>query len=68
MTKKNETGIVTLYFEDEPKFAFHAKNDEDAISKAREWARYHSFPQSDVGVKPATENEKVNWLHDEYFG
>ena len=48
-------------------FAFDATSQEDAEKKAYYWARYHSFPTSTVRVREATENEAVNWLHNEYI-
>ena len=50
----------------EPKFAFDAKDEQEAVRKARGWARYHGMSHTDVSVKPSTENEAKNWLHNEY--
>ena len=50
-----------------PKFAFHATSEQDAMSKASRWARYHSMPNTSVRVRKATENEAANWLHNEYI-
>ena len=51
------------YFE--PIFAFEAKDEVEALSKARGWARYHSYGRDDVKVELATEHQAKNWLHNE---
>ncbi len=50
----------------EPRFAFDAKDEKDATTKARGWARYQGMSHTDVSVKPSTDNEAKNWLHNEY--
>ena len=49
-----------------PVFAFHAKDEVDALSKALGWGRYHSFDRRDISVRAPTDNERANWMHDEY--
>lgn len=71
-TTKKAVPIFTLCMpmyegsEPEPRFAFHATDEAEALSKAQGWMRYHSFPQRDASVRLATENEVANWLHDEH--
>lgn len=50
-----------------PDFSFKANNVEDAISKARDWALYHSicFREYCI-VREATEHEANSLLHQEY--
>lgn len=50
----------------EARFAFEAKDEGDALSKARGWGRYHSFPVDTVRARKATEHEAIHWLHNEY--
>jgi hypothetical protein len=69
----NNQKVFTVYHilcegtEPQPQFAFHAKDDTDALKKAYGWGRYHSFNYRDLSVKLATEHEKEHWLHDEYI-
>ena len=52
----------------QPKFTIHAKNKDDALSKARKWARYHSFGINEVMVKPATGvHRSPSRIHDEWI-
>lgn len=50
-----------------PKFAFDASDYTDARIKADVWAQYHGFGDNDVAVRLATDNERENWLHNEYI-
>lgn len=50
-----------------PKFAFNANNTEDALDKASSWAHYHGFVGNDVTIRPASDNERENWLHNEHL-
>lgn len=50
----------------EPRFAFHAHNKADALSKAKGWMRYHGYDPREVKVRGATKNEAKNWLHNEW--
>lgn len=64
---KKFTLYLRMYDDEwEARFAFEAKDEAEAISKAKGWARYHSFSQRDVKVKPATPHEAQHWLHNEY--
>ncbi len=51
-----------------PKFAFNANDDADALNKARAWAHYQGFPSTDVTIRQSSDNERENWLHNEYIG
>ena len=47
------------------KFSFNAKNIEDAISKAKDWCRYHSHHfESEYKVEETTDSK---WIHNEYI-
>lgn len=48
------------------KFSFNAKDEADAISKAKGWCRYHSHSWSDYTVLEANEPYKYEDLHNEY--
>ncbi|MDB5200529.1 MAG: hypothetical protein JWO92_2492 [Chitinophagaceae bacterium] len=48
------------------KFSFNAKDKSEAISKMREWCRYHSHSSYDYNVKRVPENDNHD-LHNEYF-
>jgi hypothetical protein len=48
-------------------FAFHAKDESDALYKAVGWAMYQGFPREDVRVRPATSDEVEYRLHNEYL-
>lgn len=56
--------LYSGYFE--RMFSFEAKDETEAISKAKKWARYHSYGMNEVKVELATENEAKNCLHNEY--
>ncbi len=58
--------IYTPGSEPESKFSFHAKDEQEARSKAFVWCRYHSFDRSDVRVRHATPDEKNN-IHNEWI-
>ncbi len=49
-----------------PKFAFHAKDEKDAENKRFGWLRYHGLNNNDVRIRPSTENEAANWIHNEW--
>jgi len=46
------------------KFSFHARNIEDATSKAQDWCRYHGFNFRNEYKVEETTDEK--WIHNEY--
>ena len=51
------------------KFAFNAKSEKEAESKAMGWARYHSFTYgTDVRFREATEEEATSewFLNNEW--
>jgi hypothetical protein len=51
----------------EPRFVFNARNDQEAGDKLNRWNRHHSFSDCDTRIRPATQNEAINWLHNEYI-
>lgn len=53
------------YFD--PRFAFHASDDADALNKAHSWALYQGMSCQDVNVRVATAQEATHWLHDDYL-
>lgn len=46
------------------KFSFNAKDEQDAISKAKGWCNYHSHSFNDYKVEETTDSHD---LHNEYI-
>jgi len=64
MTYMIELELYTNLWYD--KFCITATNADDATCKARAWGRYHSFNSNIVRVRPATNDEAHNNIHNEY--
>lgn len=52
---------------DDPRFSFHAVDDQDADHKAFSWACYQGMTSYDYTFRPATESEIQYQIHDEYL-
>lgn len=57
----------TVLVDGNEQFAFNATDSADALDKARDWGRYHSYDHGMISVRPATANERENWVHNEYI-
>lgn len=71
--QEQEQKVFIVYYEQEgvnnPQFAMHAKDEFDALRKARKWGFALSLKLSALSVQlqpTVTEHEKKDWLHDEY--
>ena len=49
------------------RFNFHAASESDATSKAKRWARYHSFSTDDVKAETPDGYSAQFQIHDEWM-